>query len=93
VLVGEWFIEFTEAGSVIVTKTGEGVVVVGRYTSNPARYVTTDLLGLLACIDAPGEATGVYQWAFGDDELTLTLVQDRWDGRAFVLTLHPWQKL
>jgi hypothetical protein len=92
VLVGQWQIEFTEAGTLIVSKKGEGVVVVGRYTSNPVRYVTTDLLGPLACVDEPGEATGVYEWTFENNELTLTVVHDRCAGRAFALTVHPLQK-
>ena len=90
VLTGQWQIEFTEARTVIVTKEGE-VVVLSRYTGNPARYVTTDLEGPLACLD-PGTATGVYQWAFDNDELTLTVVHDACGGRAIALTAHPLQK-
>jgi len=42
ILVGQWQIEFTQAGTYIVTKDGE-IVVIGRYTSNSFRFVMTDL--------------------------------------------------
>jgi hypothetical protein len=91
ILVGEWQIEFTEAGSLVVTKDGD-IVVVGHYNSNPFRVALTDQQGALACTDAPGIATGIYQWSFANDELVLTTVRDRCAGRNLVLTAHPLQK-
>jgi hypothetical protein len=66
-------------------------MVLGRYTANPARLVMTDLEGPLACVD-PGTATGAYQWALENNELTLTAVHDACGGRHIVLTARPWQK-
>jgi len=91
VLVGQWQIEFTEAGSYIVTKDGD-VVIEGRYTSNPARVVLTDLDGPLACV-GPGMATGVYAWSLDDDQLNLSVVRDGCAGRSLILTAHPLQRL
>jgi len=91
ILVGDWEIEFTEAGSFIVAKDGFPVAV-GRYNSTSARIVMTDLEGALACTDAPGIATAIYRWTLAGDELVLTTVNDRCAGRNLVLTAHPLQK-
>lgn len=91
VLVGQWEIEFSEAGSLIVSKNND-IVVVARYTSGPAQMVLRDLEGPLACL-FPGGATGVYEWTFGNDLLSLSAIQDRCVvGRMVVLTAHAWQK-
>ena len=92
ILVGEWHIEFTENGTYVVTKDGE-IVVVGRYTSNQARLIMTDLQGVYSCTDTPGIATGVYSWSLQNNELTLVAVLDRCDGRPVALTTHPLHKL
>ena len=91
VLVGDWEIEFSESGSYIVSKDGYPVVV-GRYNSNPARIVMTDLQGPLSCTDEPGIATATYRWTFAGDELILTAVNDRCAGRNLALTAHPLQR-
>ena len=91
VLVGDWEIEFSESGSYIVSKDGYPVVV-GRYNSNPARIVMTDLQGPLSCTDEPGIATATYRWTLAGDELLLTTVNDRCAGRNLALTAHPLQK-
>jgi hypothetical protein len=90
-LVGDWEIEFTEAGSFIVSKDGYPAVV-GRYNSNSARIVMTDLEGAFSCTDEPGIATATYRWTLASDELVLTAVNDRCGGRNVVLTAHPLQK-
>ena len=92
ILVGEWRTEFTAGGTYIVTKDGE-IVVVGRYNSNNSRLIMTDLQGVYACTDVPGVATGVYRWSFESNELVLTPVNDRCDGRPVVLTAHSMHKL
>lgn len=89
-LVGQWEIELTEAGSYIVSKDNE-VMVVGRYTSNPSRVVLTDLEGPIACL-FPGGATSVYEWTFGNDILSFSTIQDPCVGRMIILTAHAWQK-
>jgi hypothetical protein len=91
ILVGQWQIEFTEAGSSVVTKDGD-IVVVGHYTSTPTRVVLTDQQRALSCTDAPGIARAVYKWSLGNDELVLSSVLDRCAGRQVVLTAHPLQK-
>ncbi|HEY2973908.1 MAG TPA: hypothetical protein VGJ48_15445 [Pyrinomonadaceae bacterium] len=91
VLVGDWEIEFTESGSYIVSKDGYPAVV-GRYNSNPARIVMTDLQGPLSCTDEPGIATATYRWTLVGDELILTTVNDLCAGRSLALTAHPLQR-
>jgi hypothetical protein len=91
ILVGTWQIELTEDGANIVSKDGD-VVVVGHYTASPSRLVLKDEEGPLACFDAPGIATGIYNWSSQNDELTLSPVLDRCLGRLIVLTAHPLQK-
>jgi hypothetical protein len=90
VIPGDYEIEFTEDRRYIVVQDGE-FIVLGRFTSNPTRIVMTDLEGPAAC-DEPGWATGVYQWTFENNELTLAVVQDACAGRAIGLTVRPWQK-
>jgi hypothetical protein len=89
---GQYELEFSETGSLVITKEGE-TVVVARYTSNPARLIITDLEGPFACVhQQPGATTGVFQWAFAANELTLTVVHDSCVGRPEVLTSSPLQK-
>jgi len=80
VLVGDWEIEFTGSGSYIVSKDGYAAVV-GRYNSNPARIIMTDLQGPLSCTDEPGIATATYRWTLVGDQLIFTAVHDRCAGR------------
>jgi hypothetical protein len=87
-LTGDWELDFTDPRVSVARLNGE-VVVESRYTSNPARLVLRDLGGNLACVE-PGTAQGVYGWSLDDGELSLTVVQDRCDGRPFVLTAKPW---
>jgi hypothetical protein len=90
-LSGDWELDLTDPRSYVTRLNGD-VVVVGWYTSNPARVVMRDLGGPLACLEEPGMAQGVYAWSLDDDELILTAVQDRCEGRPFVLTVRPWQR-
>jgi hypothetical protein len=91
ILVGYWEVEFTEAGSYLVSKEGFPVAT-GRYNSNPGRINMKDLEGALACTDAPGIANATYRWALSNSELLLTTVNDRCAGRNLVLTAHPLTK-
>jgi len=90
-LRGDWELDFTDPRSSVTRLNGE-VVVMGRYTANPARLVMRDTGGAIACLDEPGMAQGIYAWSLVGDQLTLTSVQDRCEGRPFVLTVKPWQK-
>ena len=91
ILVGQWQSEFTEGGAFIVSKDGD-IVVIGRYNSNRSRVVLTDLQGAYSCTDAPGIATGIYNWSLENDELVLSAVLDRCAGRQLALTAHPLHK-
>lgn len=92
ILIGTWTIELSSEGETFVTKDGEAAVE-GNYTSSKSHLIMRDVSGPLACLDANGIATGIYQWSLTADELTLTPVLDRCFGRSFVLTLRPMQKL
>jgi hypothetical protein len=86
-LSGDWELDLTDPRNYLIRLNG-AVVVIGRYTANPARLVMHDLDGPLAC--PGGLAHAVYAWSLDDDELRLASVQDRCDGRTFVLTTKPW---
>jgi hypothetical protein len=87
-LIGDWEMDFTDPRNSVVRLNGE-VVAEGLWIATPARLVTRDVSGDLACV-GPGFEQGVYGWSLNNGELTLTAVQDRCDGRAFVLTAKPW---
>jgi hypothetical protein len=90
-LSGDWELDLTDPRRSVTRLNGE-VVVVGRYTANPARLVMHDTGGPIACLGEPGMAQGIYAWSLVGDQLTLTAVLDRCQGRPFVLTVKPWQK-
>lgn len=92
ILVGQWQVEFTEGGSVVVTKDGD-IVVVARYTSTPTHVEITDVLGALACLDEVNPVTGSYSWALNNRRLTLTLDADLCDARVVVLTTSSLQDI
>lgn len=84
--------EFTVDGRLIVTHEDfEGVLVEGRYVSNPARLVLADESGPFSCTNFQSNVTAVYDWTFDGSELTLTVVHDACEPRATILTAHPWQ--
>jgi hypothetical protein len=88
-LVGEWSLELTDSGVYIVEKDG-AFAVMGSYVSNSARLVMHDELGPLSC-SGPGEATGVYDWSFDGEFLTLSAVHDGCTVRTVPATSHPFQ--
>lgn len=91
ILLGEWKLEFSEDGVTIARKNGE-IVVIGRYTANPARLVVHDTGGPLACTE-PGTATGIYALAISAGQVMATAIHDQCAGREFVMTAHPWQQV
>jgi hypothetical protein len=87
-LIGDWEIDFIAPRYSVARLNGE-VVAEGPWVGTPTRLVTRDVAGSLACV-GPGFEQGVYGWSLDNGELTLTVVQDRCDGRVFVLTAKPW---
>jgi hypothetical protein len=83
---GQWQVEFTPAGSVIVSRNGE-LAAVGHYSSNSAVVEMTDVLGPYACEQRV--ETGRHRWTREDGELVLTPEADLCDGRVAVLTARP----
>jgi hypothetical protein len=84
-LVGQWQVEFSEAGSVIVTREGR-IAAEGHYSSSPGSVEMTDVGGPYAC----GPIVGSYGWTLEDGELTLTLESDGCAGRTIILTTRPF---
>lgn len=91
ILLGVWELEFTGDGTAIASKNGE-MAVLARYIANPARLVTHDVGGPLACTE-PGTATAVYALAISDREVMAEAIHDRCAGRNLVMTAHPWQQV
>jgi hypothetical protein len=87
-LSGDWELDFAAGQTYLIRLNGD-VMVQGRYTSNPARLVVHDVAGPLAC--PGGLAHAVYAWSRNGNTLNLIAVQDRCDGRAFVMMAKPWE--
>lgn len=86
-LSGDWELDLNAPRRYQIRLNG-AVMVEGRYTPNPARLVLHDEAGPLAC---PSDlANAVYAWSINGGELHLSALQDRCDGRGFVLTAKPW---
>jgi hypothetical protein len=87
-LAGQWQVEFTQVGSVIVRRNGN-LAAEGRYSSSPGSLEMTDVLGPYAC----GPEVGRYGWTLNEGELTLTAEADSCVGRVAVLTTRPLLRL
>lgn len=83
-LVGQWQVDFTEAGSAIVHRDGR-FMAEGPYSSSPGFLEVTSDSGPYAC----GTTVGRYGWTLEDGELSLTLEDDGCPGRAISLTARP----
>jgi hypothetical protein len=90
-LSGKWELTLSEGNRTRLTKDGE-LVVEGRYTSTTDRFVITDESGPLSCAKEPGMETGTYKLVVNEDKLVLKAIDDKCDGRRFILTLLPWMK-
>ena len=90
-LSGKWELTLLEANRIRITKDGE-LVVEGHYSSTTDRLIITDETGALSCAKEPGKETGTYKWTLKEDKLTLKGIDDKCDGRRFILTLLPWMK-
>jgi hypothetical protein len=90
-LSGKWELTLMEEKKTRLTKDGT-VVVEGHYSSTSDRFIITDETGTLSCAKEAGKETGIYKWTLNGDKLVLKGIDDKCDGRRFVLTLLPWMK-
>lgn len=90
-LSGKWELTLLEGNKTRLTKDGAAVVE-GHYSSTADRFVITDETGTLSCAKEAGKETGTYKWTLNGDKLVLKGIDDKCDGRRFVLTLLPWMK-
>jgi hypothetical protein len=90
-LSGKWELTIMEGNKTKLTKDGE-LVVEGHYTSTTDRFVITDENGPLSCAKEPGKETGTYKLVVNENKLVLKAIDDKCDGRRFILTLLPWMK-
>jgi hypothetical protein len=66
--------------------------VEGNYTSTADELKITDEKGEIACNNSAGLVTGTYKWMLENKKLTLTVVDDKCEGRRQFLTRTPWMK-
>lgn len=90
-LSGKWELTLMEGDRTKLTKDGE-VVVEGKYSATIDRFIITDETGTLSCAKETGKETGTYKWTLNGDKLILKGIDDKCDGRRFILTLLPWMK-
>src|SRR5919202_1121726 len=85
-LSGKWELSLMQGNRSRITRNGE-LVAEGHYTSTADRFVITDETGPLSCAQEPGEETGTYKWTLTKDTLVLKAIDDKCDGRRFILIL------
>jgi hypothetical protein len=90
-LSGKWELTLLDGNRIKITKDGESVVE-GHYSSTTDRLMITDETGALSCAKETGKETGTYKWTLNGDKLILKGIDDKCDGRRFILTLLPWMK-
>jgi hypothetical protein len=90
-LSGKWELTLMEGNRTKLTKDGE-TVVEGHYSATTDRFIITDETGTLSCAKEAGKETGTYKWTLNGDKLVLKGIDDKCDGRRFILTLLPWVK-
>ena len=86
---GEISIQFDGRGHVKVSQ-GDRALVDGEYTTNADQLKLTDKSGPMAC--PKDEQTGTYRWKYESGTLTLSIVEDRCDGRSGDLTGRQWKR-
>ena len=89
--IGKWEWTLTEEGRITLTLNGK-VKVEGNYTSTADEMKITDEKGEISCSNSPGLETGTYKWMLEDKKLTLTVVEDKCEGRRTFLTHRSWMK-
>ena len=88
---GKWDLNIAEGNKFTVSKDDQ-VVAEGTYTSTADRLVLTDEKGPLSCSQEQGQGTGTYKWVRKEEQLILKAIDDKCNGRRFILTLKPWSK-
>jgi hypothetical protein len=88
---GKWDLQIAEGNKFTVSKDDQ-LVTEGKYTSTADRLVLTDEKGPLSCSQEQGQETGTYKWVGKDGNLTLKAIDDKCNGRRFILTLKAWSK-
>jgi hypothetical protein len=86
---GEFTITF-EANGQFRAFQGSALMVEGEYTVTGDELRLTDKGGPMACT-GQGEP-GVYRWKLANDELALTKVDDKCDGRSAAMTAQAWKR-
>jgi hypothetical protein len=89
--VGKWEWTLSEYGRMKLTLDGK-VKVEGKYTSTADELTITDEKGEISCNNSSGSETGTYKWMLENKKLTLTVVDDKCEGRRKFLTRTPWMK-
>ena len=89
--VGKWEWTLSEYGRMKLTLDGN-VKVEGNYTSTADELKITDEKGEIACNNSAGLVIGTYKWMLENKKLTLTVVDDKCEGRRKFLTHAAWMK-
>jgi hypothetical protein len=89
--VGEWQMTFAKEDQYQISKDNK-VLVEGHFTFSNEQIKFKDERGALACTQEPEVENGAYAWSYQDESLTFKLVEDKCEGRRFVLTIHSWLK-
>lgn len=89
--VGKWQMTLSNEKKYQISRDGN-MLVQGSFSVSAEKLTVTDEDGVLACTAQPGTETGTYKWAYKDEKLSFTAVDDKCEGRRFVLSLRSWQK-
>jgi hypothetical protein len=89
--MGKWKIQLSKENKYEISKDGT-VLVQGRLASEDENLKMTDEDGPLACSQQPGLETGTYKWSYEEMKLTFIAVEDKCEGRRFILTLRSWHQ-
>ena len=89
--IGKWEWTLTEYGRMKLAQDGK-VKVEGKYASTADELTITDEKGEISCTNSPGMETGTYKWMLENKKLTLTVVEDKCEGRRTFFTHQSWMK-
>lgn len=89
--VGKWQMNLSPDKKYQISKDGN-VLVKGSFNLSGGQITVTDEEGVLACTGQPSMETGTYNWTYEEGKLSFKIVDDKCEGRRFVLSLRSWQK-